>query len=171
MGTLKRFAGILGSVLTLAALAQPANATSYVGTFANPGDVALINFSVAGLNPATVTFQTFSYAGGTNGAGNLIASGGFDPVVTIYTRPAGDYVAWNDDGGDAGLRGEGGRRRERAALGQQRLDRVRLLRHHRPPCSFRMGRRRSGAARRRQGWSCISATCREANSPTRSSAR
>ena len=27
-----------------------------------------------------------------------------------------------------------GRRRERAALGQQRLDRVRLLRHHRPPC-------------------------------------
>jgi len=101
MTTLKRFAGILGSVLALAALSQPATAASYVGSLDNPGDVALINFSVAGLLPATVTFRTFSYAGGTNGAGAVIASGGFDPEVTVYTRPAGDFRGWNDDGDDA----------------------------------------------------------------------
>jgi len=98
---LKWFAGVLGPVLALTGLSQPANATSYVGSFETPGDVALINFSVTGLSPTTVTFRTFSYAGGTNGAGNLIASGGFDPEVTVYTRPAGDLLGWNDDGGSA----------------------------------------------------------------------
>jgi len=66
------------------------------GMLGNFLGVDLVQFTVN--DPlATVTFRTFSYAGGTNAAGKTIASGGFDPIVTLFDN-AGKYIAQNDDG-------------------------------------------------------------------------
>jgi hypothetical protein len=63
-----------------------ADAFSFSGTFNTDDDFKLITF-VAGANP--VTLQTWSYAGGLDAAGNLIAAGGLAPVVTIYDATSG----------------------------------------------------------------------------------
>ena len=78
--------------------AAPAQATdfSFTGNFTNPNDVALFNFSVG--TESTVTLRTWSYAGGTNAAGDIIARGGFDPILALFDS-TGALVDYNDDGG------------------------------------------------------------------------
>lgn len=80
------------------AFAAPASATdfSYTGSLSNPNDVQLFAFTVG--SPSTVTLQTYSYAGGTNAAGDTIASGGFDPILALFNS-SGLYIDQNDDGG------------------------------------------------------------------------
>lgn len=53
------------------------------------------NFSVGGIS--SVTLQTWSYAGGTNAAGNVISAGGFDPILAFFDS-AGNLIGQNDDG-------------------------------------------------------------------------
>ena len=79
-------------------ISGPANADnfSFTGTFVDDNDVQLFNFSVAA--PSNVTLRTWSYAGGTNAAGNSIAQGGFDPILALFDS-AGNFIAQNDDGG------------------------------------------------------------------------
>jgi len=76
-----------------------ANATdySYTGTFATDNDVLSFDFVVG--STSDVTLRTWSYAGGTNAAGQLIAAGGFDPILSLYSLSTGLRVGQNDDGG------------------------------------------------------------------------
>jgi hypothetical protein len=69
---------------------------SFTGNLANDDQVQFFNFSVAA--PSTVTLRTWSYAGGTNAAGQLIAAGGFDPILALFNS-AGLRINQNDDGG------------------------------------------------------------------------
>jgi hypothetical protein len=72
-----------------------ADTLSYTGNFVSDDVVQTFNFNVA--SQGLVTFQTFGYAGGINGAGNAIAAGGFDPLVSLFDS-AGDFLAFNNDG-------------------------------------------------------------------------
>ena len=69
---------------------------SFSGNLAGDNDVQLFNFTVGAAS--TVTLRTWSYAGGTNAAGNLIAEGGFDPILALFDS-TGLLINQNDDGG------------------------------------------------------------------------
>jgi hypothetical protein len=83
------------------ALASPAAATdfSFVGTLANDDQVLFFDFTVGA--PSSVTLRTYSYAGGVNAAGAVIARGGFDPILSLYSLATGVKLYSNDDGGSA----------------------------------------------------------------------
>ncbi len=68
---------------------------SFTGNLANDDDVQLFNFSVA--SASNVTLRTWSYAGGTNAAGDVIPAGGFDPILAVFDS-AGNLLDQNDDG-------------------------------------------------------------------------
>jgi hypothetical protein len=56
---------------------------SFTGTFHNDTDLQYFTFTV--LQPtAGVALRTWSYSGGTNGAGQVIPSGGFEPAISIF---------------------------------------------------------------------------------------
>lgn len=84
---------ILAAVCACAAPARAAT-MSYTGQFTYDNDVQLISFSVGA--PSTVGLRTWSYAGGVNAAGQLIARGGFDPIVALWNA-AGQLVGEQDD--------------------------------------------------------------------------
>jgi PEP-CTERM motif len=71
-------------------LSVPASAAtilSYTGTLSSPnvdpGDQVIITFTLSG--PGDVTLQTYGFGGGTNGNGSVIAAGGFDPFVGLFS--------------------------------------------------------------------------------------
>lgn len=68
---------------------------SFTGNLADGTAVQLFTFTVAA--PSTVTLRTWSYAGGTNAAGQAIAGGGFDPFLWLFNG-AGTLIQYNDDG-------------------------------------------------------------------------
>ena len=78
-------------------LSQSANAEtiSFTGTFAEDDNVQLFNFSLA--TSASVTMKTYSYGGGTQSNGNIVAAGGFDPILSLFNSSA-KLIAQNDDG-------------------------------------------------------------------------
>jgi hypothetical protein len=56
---------------------------SFTGTFTHDTDLQYFTFTLA--NPtAGVALRTWSYAGGTNAAGQVIADGGFEPYLNLY---------------------------------------------------------------------------------------
>jgi len=56
---------------------------SFTGTFTHDTDLQFFTFTL--LNPTPgVTLRTWSYSGGTNAAGQVISSGGFEPYVNLY---------------------------------------------------------------------------------------
>jgi len=61
------------------------------------GDDSQAVFEFSLLSPSSVTLVTWSYAGGTNAAGQQIPSGGFDPVISVFDRN-GALIDDNDDG-------------------------------------------------------------------------
>lgn len=71
---------------------------SFTGNFVNDNDVQQFAFNVGA--PSTVSLRSWSYAGGTNAAGTVIAQGGFDPILTLFTS-AGVRIGQQDDGGCA----------------------------------------------------------------------
>lgn len=87
---------VIGGSLALG-LAMPAAAASlsYVGTLTRDDDIASFAFSLA--SPATVTIKTLSYAGGTQADGNVVAAGGFDPILALFNG-AGTLINFVDDG-------------------------------------------------------------------------
>ena len=71
---------------------------SFIGNLNNDDAVQEFNFEVEG--PAReVTLRTWSYAGGTNAQGQVIANGGFDPVVSLFNSSTGAFISVNDDSG------------------------------------------------------------------------
>lgn len=91
----------LKSLVALAALAASATLAqatnlSFTGNFTFDNDVQTFTFVVDGT--ATVTLRSWSYAGGTNAAGDTIARGGFDPILAVFDG-AGHRLGTQDDGG------------------------------------------------------------------------
>ena len=81
----------------LSASAAQAADFSFVGTLPEPNTVLFFDFAVGAVS--AVTLRTYSYAGGTNAAGTVIARGGFDPILSLYDVATGQRVGQNDDGG------------------------------------------------------------------------
>jgi hypothetical protein len=68
---------------------------SYTGTLASSSDVFETTLTLA--SPSNVTLQTFGFGGGTNQAGTVIAPGGTDPFLAIFSG-LGDSAAILTDG-------------------------------------------------------------------------
>jgi hypothetical protein len=88
-------AGMLGLGVVAPAGATPTN-FSFTGNFSQDDDVQLFNFVVGA--PSSVTLRAWSYAGGVNAAGQVIARGGFDTILAVFDS-SGLLINQNDDGG------------------------------------------------------------------------
>jgi hypothetical protein len=64
-----------------------ADSVSYTGTLSSSTDVVEETFTLS--SPATIGLQTWGFGGGTNTAGNLIAGGGTDPFLGIFSDSGG----------------------------------------------------------------------------------
>jgi hypothetical protein len=74
---------LIGLILLLLAIPSFGANISFTGTFTNDTDLQFFTFTLS--NPtANVTLRTWSYAGGTNAAGQAIPSGGFEPYLNLY---------------------------------------------------------------------------------------
>jgi len=67
--------------LGLVSGAASAGSFSFTGTFNTDDELHVFSF-VAG--PGSAILRTWGYAGGTNANGQLIAPGGFDPVLSLF---------------------------------------------------------------------------------------
>ena len=88
-------AAITAAVLALASSSAQAANVSFVGNLAGDNEVRLFTFSLAAN--ANVTLRTLSYSGGVNAAGSLIASGGFDPVFSLFAGTGNGAILFNGD--------------------------------------------------------------------------
>lgn len=90
---------IMAALAGVASVSMPTVASaadlSFVGTLLTDDGKAVFNFNLA--STSTVKIRSLGYAGGTNAAGNLIAAGGFDPVLSLYDS-SGQAIDFNDDG-------------------------------------------------------------------------
>jgi hypothetical protein len=77
-------------------LAPCAKADSYTGTLMSPEDTYSLVFNVTGTTNETVTAQTWSFGGGTNAAGTVIAPGGFDPLLGFFSGTGDSATAVTD---------------------------------------------------------------------------
>jgi hypothetical protein len=68
--------------MTLGSESAHAASFSYTGTLNNPNDFQSFFFTANGAS--TVNLRSYSYAGGTNAAGDVIAAGGFDPILSLF---------------------------------------------------------------------------------------
>lgn len=84
--------------LVLASLLSAANAGaavfSYTGTFDTDDTRFYTTFDVTA--DSTVTLRSLGYAGGVNGAGQVIADGGFDSQLFLFTS-TGVFLESDDD--------------------------------------------------------------------------
>jgi PEP-CTERM motif len=77
--------------------------SSFQGTFLTDDQVQFFSFTLA--STATVTLQTFSYAGGTNANSVVIPGGGFDPILTVFDSTG--KVEFSDNDGTCAQVGDG----------------------------------------------------------------
>jgi hypothetical protein len=89
----------------LFAFSLSANIVSLTGSLdpTNPEDVFLYSFTVPAYGvtgPINLSFQSFGYGGGTNAAGTVIPSGGFDAYLSVFSGmgDSATFLASNDDG-------------------------------------------------------------------------
>lgn len=87
---------LMASVVGIGTAQATPSDFSFTGTFNRDDNVQLFNFVAGGSS--SVILRTWSYAGGTNAAGDVIARGGFDPILALFDS-AGNYIDQNDDGG------------------------------------------------------------------------
>jgi len=87
----KRMIGIL-CLLAATAVSLSAESLSYTGTLTSPEDAFETTFTLTAADP--VTIQTWCFGGGTNAAGQAIPSGGFDPLIALFsgTGPSATIV-------------------------------------------------------------------------------
>jgi hypothetical protein len=88
---------LAGAAIIAAAAPAAAVDFSFTGSLPTADTVQFFDFTVG--TQSTVTLRTWSYAGGTNAAGQMISSGGFDPILALFALPGGGLVGENDDGG------------------------------------------------------------------------
>jgi hypothetical protein len=103
-----RLTKVLIAVLALSVSSAVCRADnfSFTGNFTDINEVQLFTFSVGATS--TVTLRSYGYAGGTNAAGQLIAQGGFDPILALFqgTGSTAAYLGQNDDGGCGSVPGD-----------------------------------------------------------------
>lgn len=91
----------LGAAIVLLTCLGPASAApsdfSFTGLFAADDDVQRFDFTAGGSS--TVTLRSYGYSGGTQANGNVVASGGFDPILALFDG-AGNLIQQHDDGPD-----------------------------------------------------------------------
>lgn len=100
---------MLSLCLAVSGLAAHAASFSYYGEFGQDDDVEYIHFTVAetlvtatdSSTATSVVIRTYSYAGGVQADGTVVAPGGFDPILTLYNG-AGNFIGETDDD-DTGL--------------------------------------------------------------------
>ncbi|MEL6130797.1 MAG: DVUA0089 family protein [Cyanobacteria bacterium J06628_4] len=85
---------VTGAMVTTLGSTALAADLSFRGTFSQDSDVHLFDFSVE--TESTVTFRTYSYAGGTQADGSTVVAGGFDPMLTLFDA-TGNRLFINDD--------------------------------------------------------------------------
>jgi hypothetical protein len=86
-------------VLTLLFCATAsADTTSYTGTLANSTDTYTLDFTLTEAQQITV--QTFGFGGGVNGAGTVIAAGGFDPFIGLFSGSGAMATMLTDGSGN-----------------------------------------------------------------------
>lgn len=100
MRGLERLSAALSISLGICALCLLANSAaaadfSFTGSFSADDDVQLFAFTADGAS--TVTLRTYSYAGGVQANGNVVLSGGFDPILALFDSN-GALIDQNDDG-------------------------------------------------------------------------
>ena len=88
----------IAALVTMCATVVTANAAdfSFTGTFQYDNDVQKFNFVVG--SDSSVSLRSWSYAGGTNAAGQTIARGGFDPILGLFDS-TGAKIGEQDDAG------------------------------------------------------------------------
>lgn len=69
-------------LFSLVVLPVHAGVISFSGVFTQDDDVWSYGFSLG--STTSVTLRTWSFAGGTNGHGEVIAAGGFAPVLSLF---------------------------------------------------------------------------------------
>jgi hypothetical protein len=82
-------------MFALASLCSADVVLSETGTFSTPEDtfIMAINLTTAG----NITLQTYGFGGGTNAAGTVIPSGGFDPFVGLFSGTGSTALFINGD--------------------------------------------------------------------------
>lgn len=71
---------------------------SYTGTLGAPQGFFEVTFTLTA--PDTITFRTWGFGGGTNAAGQVVAAGGFDPLITLFNGPAATATIHMDGSGN-----------------------------------------------------------------------
>jgi hypothetical protein len=84
------------SALVLSTGVASAADFSFTGSFDADDDVQYFDFVVG--STSDVQLMSLSYAGGVNSAGQTISAGGFDPILTLFNKDTGAFIADNDDG-------------------------------------------------------------------------
>src|SRR6516165_388902 len=75
---------LFGWLMTLLAAAIAlADGTSFLGTLASPTSTFEATLTLTGTSD--VTLQTYGFGGGTNQAGTVVAPGGTDPFVGLFS--------------------------------------------------------------------------------------
>jgi hypothetical protein len=80
--------------------AQAGSISSFEGIFQTDDQVQLFNFTLD--SDATVTFQTYGYGGGMNGAGTLIPAGGFQSELSWFSADGTQFGSVSTGCGSAG---------------------------------------------------------------------
>jgi hypothetical protein len=85
-----RLSGRRAAVLKILALSvlpviASGSSVSFTGTLATPESVFETTFTVPSSD--TVAFETWGFGGGTNAGGQVIPSGGFDPLIALFSGP------------------------------------------------------------------------------------
>ena len=91
---------LIGSLAVIGLATQPAWADlfSNTGILGTPTGVVLEEFTLPGAS--LVTIQTYGFGGGTNAAGTVIAPGGFDPLIALFSGDATSATILTDGGGN-----------------------------------------------------------------------
>lgn len=84
-------------LITLMSVPLVSRASNFTlpGIFTADDNVQL--FSVSLTAPAAVDFRTYAYGGGTTSTATVIAPGGFDTILTLFSA-SGVFIDANDDG-------------------------------------------------------------------------
>ena len=72
---------------------------SYTGSLASSDAVFEATFSLS--STSNVAIQTWGFGGGTNAAGTVIAAGGFDPMVALFSGPVASAAIYTIAGNPA----------------------------------------------------------------------
>ncbi|MBU2993524.1 DVUA0089 family protein [Octadecabacter sp. 1_MG-2023] len=83
---MKKFLSTIAATALMASAAHAAT-FSFSGEFVNDNDVVIFEFQVGALSD--INLRSFSYGGGTQADGNVVAAGGFDPILTLFNSTGG----------------------------------------------------------------------------------